>query len=402
MDRYRPRRPRPGRPVGPLLALPAWLVDHLPLLPDPGSAAGLVVAILVVLAMPLAAVSTYVALRPVVATRWVRGLAAFAWASTGVASAAVAQGRLGALVALILLPPTACGLWLLAIRRSTVTSACATALAAVLLGAFAPVLLAVVSALAMVLAVFRSRVRRHALVVALVPMAVLAPWFVRQAEVSWPVLVAGAGLAQWGGPAPEPWQLALLSPGGAGAPLVWTAAPLVALAVLAFLRGRAWGSATTTLALLAPALLALALLAPGIRLGTVPAGVDGAGEPIMLWSGLMLLPFVLVLVLALARGLDGMPPPGDGRRWSRPHPRVARHRDVRGGRGARLRRRRRLGDPGHRARPLAGPPSGRHARPGRRDVRDAGAVRHPGHPRGRLPLRRARGVRPRASTTAGG
>ena len=62
------------------------------------------------------------------------------------------------------------------------------------------------------------RVRVHALVVAIVPVAVLAPWLLRQADVSWPVLVAGVGLAQWGGTAPDPWQLALLNPGGAGAP----------------------------------------------------------------------------------------------------------------------------------------------------------------------------------------
>src|SRR6478752_1013110 len=299
--------PDPVGPWAPLLAMPTWLVDHLPLLPDPGSAAGLVVAIVVVFGMPLAAVSAFVSLRPVVTTRWVRGVAAFAWATTGVASASVAQGRLGALVALILLPPIACGLWLLALRRSTATSAFATALATVVLGAFAPLLLVLVSALALVLALGRSRVRAHALVVALVPFAVLAPWFDRQAEASWPVLLAGAGLAQWGGTTPEAWQLALLTPGGAGAPLVWTAVPLVAVAVLTLLRGRAWGSATTTLTLLAPVLLALALVAPGIQLGTVPAGVEGAGEPIMLWSGVMLLPLTVVLVLALARGLDGVP-----------------------------------------------------------------------------------------------
>ena len=134
------------------------------------------------------------------------------------------------------------------------------------------------------------------------------------------MLVAGVGLAQWGGTTPEPWQLALLNPGGAGAPAVWTAVPLVAVAVLALLRGRAWGSATTTLTLLAPLLLALALVAPGIRLGTVPAGVEGAGEPITLWSGIMLLPLALVLVLALARGLDGVPlrRPGVGRSRCRP------------------------------------------------------------------------------------
>jgi GT2 family glycosyltransferase len=298
--------PDPVGPWAPLLALPTWLVDHVPLLPSPGSAAGLVVAVIVIAGMPIAAVSAYLALRPVVVTRWVRGLAAFGWATTGVAATSVAQGRLGALVALILLPPIAGGLWLLAVRRSTATSAFATALAALLLGAFAPVLLALVTALALVLALARSGARRHALVVAVVPVAVLAPWLVRQAEASWPVLVAGLGLAQWGGPTPEPWQLALLNPGGPGAPLVWTAAPLVAVAVLAMLRGRGWGGATTTLAVLAPVLLALALVAPGIRLGTVPAGVSGAGEPITLWSGTLLLPLALVLVLALARGLDGV------------------------------------------------------------------------------------------------
>ena len=139
--------PDPVGPWAPMLAMPTWLVDHLPLLPDPGSAAGLVVALVVVFGMPLAAVSAFISLRPVVTTRWVRGLAAFAWATTGGASASVAQGRLGALVALILLPPIACGLWLLALRRSTATSAFATALAAVVLGAFAPVLLALVCVL---------------------------------------------------------------------------------------------------------------------------------------------------------------------------------------------------------------------------------------------------------------
>ncbi len=297
--------PDPVGPWAPLLALPTWLVDHVPLLPAPGSAAGLVVAVLVIAGMPFAAVSAYLALRPMVATRWVRGLAAFGWATTGVAATGVAQGRLGAIVALVLLPPVACGLWLVAVRRSTATSAFATALAALVLGAFAPVLLGLVTTLALAVAVVRPGVRFHALVVALVPAAVLAPWLVEQSEASWPVLVAGVGLAQWGGPTPEPWQLALLSPGGAGAPLAWTAAPLVAVAVLALLRGRGWGSAAV-LALLAPVLLALALVAPGIRLGTVPAGVADAGEPITLWSGTLLLPLALVVVLALARGLDGV------------------------------------------------------------------------------------------------
>ena len=298
--------PDPVGPHAPLLAVPAWLVDHLPLLPSPASPAGFAVGLLVLFGMPFAAASAFVAFRTIIASRPVRGLAAFAWATTGVAAAGVAQGRLGALVALVLLPLVASGLWLVGTRRSTATSAFATALAGVVLGAFAPVLLAVVVALALVLALVRSRVRLHALVIAVVPVAVLAPWLVRGAEASWPVLAAGIGLAQWGGSTPEPWQLALLQTGGAGAPLAWTGIPLVAVAVLALFRGRAWGTATTSLALLAPVLLAAALVAPSVRLGTVPAGVEGAGDPITLWSGTLLLPFALVLVLSLARGVDGI------------------------------------------------------------------------------------------------
>ena len=283
--------PDPVGPQAPLLAIPTWLVDHVPLLPDPASAAGFVVALLVVLGMPLAAVSAYLALRPVVATRWVRGLAAFAWATTGVAATSVAQGRLGAVVALVLLPPIACGLWLLAIRRSTATSAFATALAALVLGAFAPVLLALVSVLALVLAAgarwgapARPRPSRSC------PSSCSRPgrcasrrppgrcW---SPAPGWP---SGAAARPPRGSSPCSTPVAPAHP-WCGPPL-----PMVAVAVLALLRGRAWGSAATMLTLLAPVLLALALVAPGIRLGTVPAGVEGAGEPIMLWSGVMLLP----------------------------------------------------------------------------------------------------------------
>ncbi|HSO65817.1 MAG TPA: hypothetical protein VLQ78_12030, partial [Ornithinibacter sp.] len=308
--------PDPVGPHAPLLAIPAWLVDHVPLVPSPASPAGLAVGLVVLLGMPLAATSAFLAFRTMVVSRPVRGLAAFAWATTGVAAASVAQGRLGAVVALVLLPFLASGLWLVATRRSTATSAFATALSGVVLGAFAPVLLAVVVVLALLTAIVRSGSRVHSLVIAVVPVAVLAPWLVRGAEASWPVLAAGVGLAQWGGSTTEPWQLALLHPGGAGAPLLWAGLPLVAVAVLALARGRAWGTAGTSLALLAPVLLAGALVAPSVRLGTVPAGVEGAGEPITLWSGTFLLPLALVLVLSVARGVDGIRfqrAPGTGR-----------------------------------------------------------------------------------------
>ncbi len=299
--------PEQAGPASALLAAPAWLAAHLPLVPEPASPGGVVVGVVVLLGMPAAAVSAYLALRVAATRRWVRTLGAVAWACSGPAAAAVAQGRLGAVVALVLLPAVAAGLWLVAARRSTATSAFATALAITVLGAFAPVLAAIAVVLAVVLAVVRRGVRVHALVAALAPVAVLAPWILPAGATSWPAVVAGSGLAQWGG-APSPaWRLALLDTGGPGAPLVWTAAPLVAVGVLALARGRRWRGAPAVLTALVPVLLALALAAPRVRLGTVPSGVDLAGEPITPWAGTLLLPVVLVLVLALVQALDALP-----------------------------------------------------------------------------------------------
>ncbi len=298
--------PDPVGPTAALLAGPAWLVAHLPLLPSPASPAGLVVGLVVLLAVPAAAVSAYIALRAVATTRWVRALGALAWATSGVAFAGVAQGRVAVAVALVLLPPVLAGLWLVATGRSTATSAFATALALVVLGAFAPVLLVPVVLAALVLLVVRSGTRLHALVIALVPVAMLAPGLLGASRTAWPVLVAGSGLAQWGGDPQPLWRIALLDPGGPGAPVVWATAPLAVVGVLALARTRRWRVADTVVAALVPLLLALALAGPALRLGTVPAGVEGTGEPITLWPGTFLLPLVLVLVVALVRGLDGL------------------------------------------------------------------------------------------------
>ncbi|QNN50017.1 glycosyltransferase [Phycicoccus endophyticus] len=126
--------PEQSGPWSALLAAPTWVLEHLPLVPSAGSPAGLVVGLLVVLAMPLGALSAYLALRVVSRRRWLRALAAFGWAVSGPAAAAVAQGRLGAVLALVLLPAVAAGLWLLATGRSTATSVFASALALVVLG----------------------------------------------------------------------------------------------------------------------------------------------------------------------------------------------------------------------------------------------------------------------------
>ncbi|MGL5864955.1 MAG: hypothetical protein ACRCYX_03660 [Dermatophilaceae bacterium] len=294
--------PGAAGPSALLLAGPAWLVDHLPLLPGPASPAGLVVTLLLVFGMPLAAASAYLALRVVARSGRVRALGAVAWSTTGAAGAAVAEGRLGAVVALVLLPAVGAGLWLVAARRSTATSAFATALALVVLGSFAPVLLLSAAVVAAPLVVLARRARVHALVVLLVPLLVLAPWVASTARRAWPELVAGSGLAVRSGEALDPWRIIALDVGAAGG-AVWPGALLVICGVLALLRRRPGDRAPVVLAVLLPTLAVVALIASGVRLGTVPAGRD---EAITLWAGVMVLPVALVAVFALVRGLDGL------------------------------------------------------------------------------------------------
>ncbi|MGL5859391.1 MAG: hypothetical protein ACRC35_13485, partial [Angustibacter sp.] len=294
--------PGSAGPQALFLAGPAWLVEHAPLIPDPASPAGLVVALLMFLGMPLAAASAYLAFRVTARSSRVRAIGALAWSTNGVAVAAVAGGRLGAVVALVLLPMSGAGLWLVAARRSTATSAFATALALVVLGAFAPVLLLPAVGVAAVLVAVARGARLHALVVAVVPVLVLGPWLVPTARRSLAEVVAGSGLADWGGSAVDPWRVAALDVGGAGA-TAWAGALVVAAGALGLARRRRGDHAPWVLAALLPALLAVAVAAPAVRLGTSPMG---SGGPVTLWAGTFALPVALVAVLALVRGLDGI------------------------------------------------------------------------------------------------
>jgi GT2 family glycosyltransferase len=298
-----------GAEQGPHLVVLAglsWLVAHLPLLGTPASPAGAVVTLLVTFALPLAAFTAYLAARVVTHSRLPRALAALAWSTTAVLATAVGSGRLGAVVAAIVLPLVAAGVTLAGRRTGTTTATAATVLGAAVLGAFAPALLALVVVAGVgALCAGHGWARVRGLAIALGPVLLLGPWVATL--VARPALAfTGPGLSVWGTSQALPWQIALLHPGGAGSYPVLLSAPLVLAGLLGLLRAGRRGPAASVLGVVAVLGLAYAVAAPRITLGVVPQGLPEAGRPITAWAGTGLLVSALALVAAALLGADGL------------------------------------------------------------------------------------------------
>ncbi|PRY55843.1 GT2 family glycosyltransferase [Knoellia remsis] len=286
-----------GSPSLALLAIPTWFVEQLPGGADLTSPSGAVVGALLVLALPAATVTAYLSAGVLTGRRLVRGIAALAWVSTGAAGAAVAQGRLGAVAALVLLPVVLAGLVMLARPTGTATVAFATALAAAVLGAFAPPLLVLVVLACLAVALCgMPGARGRALVPAVVAPLLLGPWIV-DAVQDWPVLATGPGLTQWGTTVPEPAALALLHPGGDGSTPWWVGGLVVAAGLLGLLAPGRVRSVTTGAALLGLASLAAVLASPRVSLS------DDGLTP---WVGTFMLPLTLALLASAVIGVEAL------------------------------------------------------------------------------------------------
>lgn len=289
-----------------VLAGLSWVTAHLPLFSAPASPAGAVVTLLVTFALPLATLTAYLAARVVTHSRLPRAIAALAWSTTAVLATAVGSGRLGGIVAAVLLPLVAAGMALAGRRAGTTTATAATVLGAAVLGAFAPALLAlvVVAGVAVVLA-GHGWARVRGLAIVLGPVLLLGPWVA--ALVERPALaLTGPGLSVWGTAQALPWQIALLHPGGTGSYPVLISAPLVLAGLLGLLRAGRRGPAASVLGVAALLGLGYAVVAPRIQLGVVPQGLPAAGQPITAWAGTGLLVFALALAAAALLGADGL------------------------------------------------------------------------------------------------
>lgn len=272
--------------------------------------AGLMVGLLLFLAVPAAGLSAWWSLRGVVHARGPRVWAAFAYALLPALTGAVATGRLGAMIAIILLPAL-----VRVVARDlggapslgppTGRTPWGAALLAAVVVACAPVswlllLLAVIAAL--VAAGVTSSLRRdlvlRCVALLVVPLALLMPWSLH--AVANPALfVTDLGL-RVDLPVVSAPSLLLLDPGGPGTPAPWVMLGVVIAALLAVLRPAtrpvvlwAWGSALVA--------LVLALI-----LTRVPVQPPSAEEALSVWAGVLTAVMGAALILAAAVAADGL------------------------------------------------------------------------------------------------
>ena len=249
----------------------------------------LAVDVILIGCIPLAGVTAYLASRRITRSVPVRIWAAMAYALLPVGMGAVAAGRLGTALVLVLLPligVVAARVFTHGPRRAR-RAAWAAALLVAVAAAFVP-LVWVLTVVAMALGAFvfrrgRTGVMIDAAIVAVVPVVLLLPWSIALAtHPSQLLLEAGlqpAGLATPHLPARS---LMLLSPGGPGLPPFWVTAGLLLAAAVALV---ASGRRALVLAGWATALLGLLAAAGVSKLIVTPAA---GGDPVLAWPGLAL------------------------------------------------------------------------------------------------------------------
>src|SRR5689334_16417711 len=188
--------------------------------------------------VPLAGASAFLATRRVTSYVSARVAGALAYALLPVGMGAVAAGRLGTAVMLVLLPPVAVlvGRIFTAPRRRARRAAWAAGLLTAVVAAFVP-LFWLIGAVVMAVGLIALRRRDRALdaaIVVVVPLLLLLPWTLDIAAHPARILLE-AGLARPGlaSASLAPRSLLLLSPGGPGLPPYWVTAGLVLAATIA-------------------------------------------------------------------------------------------------------------------------------------------------------------------------
>ncbi len=267
--------------------------------------------------VPLAGVTAFLATRRVTRFVPVRVIVALAYALLPVGMGAVAAGRLGTAVMLVLLPPAAVlvGRVFTAPRRRARRAAWAAGLLTAVVAAFVPLfwlITAVVMGIGLIALRRRARVL-DALIVVVVPPLLLFPWTLdiagHPARIFLEAGLARPGLASSGLAARS---LLLLSPGGPGLPPFWVTAGLVLAATVAVVVS---GRRRLVLAGWAVGVTGLLTAAAVSRIAISQAG---ATAPVRAWPGPALAIAGAGLLLAVAAAGDEVPGLLRAGRWRGP------------------------------------------------------------------------------------
>ena len=308
--------------IGSAASTPAYVAVLAALATLFGGKPWLATDVLLLGCVPLAGMTAFLATRRLTSVLAARIWIAASYALLPVATGAVAAGRIGTVVAFVLLPLIGimAGRVLTAPPRMARRAAWAAGLLTAVTAAFVPLAwpVAVIAAVAAAAAWswLGARTVINAWIIAVVPALLLIPWTIHLVT-SPSAFFAEAGLARPGLAAASlrPGSLLLLSPGGPGLPPVWVTAGLVLPAFVALLVRRrtalvyaGWGVALGG--------LVLALAVSRARI-TPPQG--GAG--VSAWPGLAIAIAAAGLLLAatplietIGRALVGQTGPGQAGR----------------------------------------------------------------------------------------
>ena len=269
-----------------------------------GSASSAVDLVLLGL-VPIAGLTSYLAMRGLVSHVWVRVWAAATYATLPAVTGAISGGRIGTAVTIALLPWLArsCARLVGVGRPSTWRRAAGTAMLLSVVASFTPVVWLIAVPLAVVagLTVVRDlggRLRLLATVIA--PVALLVPWslrLLREPSLLWlePGLVGPTDMHL------QAYDVLLLRPGGVGSTPLWLGVGLVVAALVPLgLRG----GRRVPVAAWAVGLVALAV---GVAQGLMHVHVDALPDPVTPWPGAATAIWGGALIIASAVALDGFP-----------------------------------------------------------------------------------------------
>jgi GT2 family glycosyltransferase len=259
------------------------------------------------LALPLAAATCTRALRVVVPQLWARALAGLLYATTPLATGALAQGRIGELVLLVLAPPALAQVvlafraeqprepWRPALRFAALAAVAIAMSPAAVVTFGLVVVAAIVAALVKADAAGRQAAVRQSLLLAAgfgLALLLLLPWSGR--------LLTGAAFAELGRllTVPDLADLLQLRPGGGGmpGPLVGPVYPALALAALFF----ASSGRRRQVFWLLVGFVAAGLVAAWQAKGLAPRVTD--------WPAGLLVPGAVAWAAAVGLGLSGLVP----------------------------------------------------------------------------------------------